>query len=149
MVGRNVNAKTYRAAYADAFVERFRSRLWQARNAANSDGGTLVIHGRAERVEEAFFTHFPQYRPQPQPEVKEEEKPAGKPKKGRQLKSWTAADEVRYQRMHNSPAAVRARAAGQAAADGVEVSRVAPTKRVEEGRGEPEGQTGRKSIESE
>jgi hypothetical protein len=126
--GRTVNAKTYREAYANAFLDQLTHRLWEARNAADSTGGTLDLHGRQERVDEAFYTHFPQYRPQPRAEETVTEQPK---RRGRAVKSWTQADEARYQRLHNSPAAVRATAAGRQAADAVQITRTARTGRVD------------------
>lgn len=126
--GRNVNAAIYRIAYAGEFVDRFRMRLFEARSAADSTGGAMALHGRAERVQEAFYIKFPEYRPQPEKEAVQTT--TAKPK-GRALKSWTVADEARYQRFNNSPAAVRAKDAGARAAESVQIDRVARAKRVE------------------
>ena len=62
--GRGVTGAAYREEYAKQFVDTLYRRLWQARQAAGSGGG-LVLHGRDERVKEAFFERFPQERPKP------------------------------------------------------------------------------------
>lgn len=126
--GRNVNAKTYRIAYADQFKRAFGNRLFEARNAADSIGGAVEMHGRAERVDEAFYKLFPSCRPHP---VKEEATAQPTKRKGRALKTWTQADEARYLRFHESPAALRARAAGEQAARSVQISRAECTNRVD------------------
>lgn len=128
VAGRNVNAKTYRIAYANAFVRHFSHRLIEARSAAEATGGALDIHGRMERVDEAFYTRFPMYRPQPQTE---EVQVKANPRKGRALKAWTKADEERYIRFNESPAALRAIAAGQTAASQVQITRAPRTGRVD------------------
>lgn len=128
--GRSVNAKTYREVYAQEFSRQFSYRLNAARNAADSLGGALDLHGRAERVDEAFYTRFPNLRPK-QEDFDRVDAAAKAPRKGRTLKVWTKADEVRWQRENNSPAAVRAKAAGTEAAAMVQIDRVARAKRVE------------------
>lgn len=129
--GRNVNAKTYRIVYAEEFERQFRYRLNEARNAADSIGGAITLHGRAERVDEAFYTRFPNLRPKQEDFDKMAEATAAAKKKGRAVKSWTNADEVRWQRFNNTPAAQRAKAAGTAAASMVQIERVARARRVE------------------
>lgn len=126
--GRNINAKTYREAYAQEFVTAFSSRLRTARDAADAAVGALVSVGRAERVQEAFYTAFPEYRPQPKPETAEATttKP-GKPRKERGL---TKAELARMDRMYHGPAARAARASARDAADQVELQRPTPAKRT-------------------
>lgn len=135
--GRSVNAKTYRTVYAVEFTDRFAQRLREARDGADSLGGALTLHGRSERVLEAFYRHFPEERPQPAPPTVVE---AVAPKrKGRALKAWTAADEGRYQRMNYTPAALRAKQAGATAAESVQINRSARAQRVDSS---PNGSTG-------
>jgi hypothetical protein len=127
--GRNVNAKTYRIAYAQEFTRRFAQRLRDARDAADAIGGVIELAGRQERVDEAFYTRFPSQRPKPASNTPQA--PA-KGRKSRAVKSWTKSDEARWQRFNNSPAAVAAHEAGRAAADSVQISRTTPrTQRVE------------------
>jgi hypothetical protein len=138
--GRSVNAKTYRTVYAVEFADRFSQRLREARDGADSLGGAITLHGRSERVLEAFYRHFPEERPQPAPPVVET---IVEPKrKGRALKAWTVADEERYQRMNYTPAALRAKRAGQAAAESVQIDRSARAQRVDSSPNGSAGSTG-------
>lgn len=63
LTGRGVTGATYREQYADTFVTTLRDRLYWARNAADSTGGTMSLHGRKARVDEAFYTLYPGMRP--------------------------------------------------------------------------------------
>lgn len=116
--GRTVNASTYREVFAHQFTERLYDRLRAARNAADSaGGGALVLHGRKERVDEAFYKHFPELRPASEPLPTN-----GQPKpKSRKRKGWTEADQARYNRMNFSPSALAGTSAGRSAADEVEI----------------------------
>lgn len=132
--GRGFNADTYRVAYADAFRTTIRTRLREARDAADSVGGALVLPEREARVNEALYTRYPSLRPETpearaerlakeaayaeaHPETTEKTRAVD-----RRRKSWTAADEARYQRM-NGPRAQAARDAGTAAARSVDLTR--------------------------
>lgn len=135
--GRSVNAKTFREAYASQFVERFGRRLRDARNAADSVGGAIVLHGRKERVDEAFYTAFPEYRPATGLAERKPCEACAKKKDGKKCriharKAWTAADEARYQRMNHSASALAGKEAGRTAADQVSIDRVAAAQRLEE-----------------
>jgi hypothetical protein len=61
--GRGVTGKAYREQYAEQFVSTLRMRLFYARQAAEASGGGLVLHGRNERLKEAFYTFYPNQRP--------------------------------------------------------------------------------------
>jgi hypothetical protein len=127
--GRNVNAKTYRIAYAQEFTRHFSRRLHDARDAADAIGGVIELSGRKERVDEAFYTRFPSQRPKPASDVPSAPVRSGK---SRRVSTWTKADEARWQRFNNSPAAVAAQDAGRAAADSVQITRNTPrAQRVE------------------
>lgn len=139
--GRQVNAKTYREVYAREFVSRFASRLREARDAADSTGGALQLFGRAERVDEAFYKHFPEYRPTERSEPAEAtttgcaacartKHSSGKCRDHR-AQVATQADRDRWERLYYGPAAQRATAAGHSAADEVQLSRVERARRVE------------------
>lgn len=115
--GRGVQAKLYREQYAAGFVTRMFRRLRAAREGADKIGGLPALHGRQERVDEAFYAIFPDARPTPpSAAVVRSDKPA-KPVKARK---WTKADEARYQR-GNRPEAVAAQLAGASAADTVAI----------------------------
>lgn len=141
VAGRTVNAKTFREVYAKAFVQRYSSRLREARDATDkAEGGTLVLHGRTERVEEAFYQKFPQYRPAPASDRPAEEKPCddcaktksktGKCRRHRPY-AWTKADEERYVRLHEGPSARAGQVAGKSAADSVQIHRDKREQRVQ------------------
>lgn len=127
--GLGYQTDTYRQAYAEGFHDTLSYRLRDARDAADSVAGGLVMHGRLERVDEAFYGHFPNLRPQP---VKDQ--PAGEPcpncakaKSGhcRRHPAYTVtkADERRWDRMENSPSALAGKASGRHAAEGVVIAR--------------------------
>jgi hypothetical protein len=123
--GLGFHTDTYRAGYADAFTTTLRRRLQMARDAADSVGGGLVLAGRADRVNEAFYVRFPSERPPADP--------AGpyvcadctdtKPCKIHKPRKWTARDEADFQRRTNSASARAGQASGQRAAEGVDVQR--------------------------
>lgn len=128
VVGRGVNIKTYRTVYSRQFTSTLARRLREARDGADTVGGALVLHGRQERVDEAFYERFPEYRPSSAPRTAED-----KPTKKSRKKAWTAADEARYQRMNHSAAALAGMTAGTEAASEVEIERTARAKRIEAG----------------
>ncbi len=122
--GRGVTGKAYRDQYADAFVSTLHTRLWQARQAAGGGGG-LVLHGRADRVKEAFYAFYPNQRPKPAlPEAEPE-----KCERCEKAKSGQCREHrVSYGRSpkgpdYNSVAAERGRMAGRAAARDVQLNR--------------------------
>lgn len=127
--GLGYQTDTYRGAYAEGFRDTLAYRLREARDAADSVGGGLVLHGRLERVDEAFYGYFPSLRPKPPTD-----QPAGEPcprcarsKSGhcRQHPAYgvTKADLQRWDRLENSPSAHAGRASGRAAAEGVVIAR--------------------------
>jgi hypothetical protein len=127
VVGRGVNIKTYRTVYSQQFTATLNRRLREARDGVDTTGGALVLHGRQERVDEAFYERFPEYRPSTTPQG--DHVPTKKSRK----KAWTAADEARWQRMNHSPAALAGKDAGAAAASEVEIERTARAQRIEAG----------------
>jgi hypothetical protein len=129
--GRGVNAKLYRKEYADAFAQRIWERLRRAREGADKVGGLPALHGRQERVDEAFYEIFPEERPVPTTAdvvVKDDKKKAVKAAK------WTKADEAAYRR-RNRPEARAARTVGREAADTVAIDGSEGAHRLEEGVG--------------
>jgi hypothetical protein len=136
--GRKISAKDYRTVYARSFAYGIHDRLREARDAADTVGGGLVLHGRKERVDEAFYEIFPDRRPQPEPEVTvEASAEAGavaKAKKDKPAKyrPMSKAERAKIERMHYSETAQRAAKAGRAAADEVVIERVARAGRIEE-----------------
>lgn len=63
VVGRSVNAKTYRETFARYYVDEIRTRLWKMKSTAGTDSGALVLHGRTAAVDEAFYNLYPERRP--------------------------------------------------------------------------------------
>lgn len=127
--GRGFSAGTYREAYASSFQNTIAWRLRKARDAADSTGGALVLPQRAERVKEAFYAKYPNERP-PTPEERErmrkeaEEAACSAPPV--KIRPRTKAEQATFDRLHNSSAARRARAAGAGAAESVDLVRQAP-----------------------
>lgn len=129
--GLGFQAKDYRQAYARGFNGTLASRLMMARDAADSAGGVMVLSGRAERVDEAFYMLFPEHRPTVSVEVEyvDPRKDCGKCIKAKsgacndhsylRPRKWTQADEQRWQTQQHGPSAQAGRATGQAAAEDV------------------------------
>jgi hypothetical protein len=143
--GRGVTGKVYREQYAEEFPWALHSRLTRARDAAGQYGGGLVLHGRQERVDEAFYSHFPEYRPRPAVEQATTEDcgacaktkhASGKCKDHRPYVP-TKADRARSARYY-SAAAQRGREAGTAAANHVQLDRSRTEQVGDGGRGDVE-----------
>lgn len=139
VVGRSISAKDYRKVYARSFVARIGTRLQDARDAADSVGGAIELVGRKERVDETFYTIFPNYRPTPDSEpVAEEACAACKRAKSGHCRKHpayraTKASLARVDRMYYSETARRAASAGASAADLVKINRTTDrAKRIEE-----------------
>lgn len=123
----------YRESYARAFHGTLEDRLRVARDAADSERGGVVLHGRADRVDEAFYTLFPGRRPRPTPETTEVYvAPTPCPKCAKAASGacrehpaykWTQADERRWVRKYGSASARAGEASGQHAAEGVLIQR--------------------------
>lgn len=127
--GRGFNRAAYRESYARAFTSTISWRLRNARDAADATGGALVLPQRAERVKEAFYAKYPDERP-PTPEERErmraEREEAAKNAPPVKIRPVTKAQQATWDRLNNSPQARRARAAGAAAAESVDLVRGAP-----------------------
>jgi Protein of unknown function (DUF2786) len=65
VVGRSVNAKTYRSTFAEEYVSAIRERLSRMRAMAGIESGAIVLRGRKEAVTEAYYDFFPSERPKP------------------------------------------------------------------------------------
>lgn len=131
--GRGVTGKAYREQYADAFVTTLHSRLWSARQAASASGGGLVLHGRKERIKEAFYTFYPDQKPKPALEYKDPRDDCAKckaAKSGECREHHIPMGRSSAGPDYNSVAAERGRMAGRAAARDVQVNRSAGTKEL-------------------
>lgn len=62
--GRGFIATRYRKAYAEGFTDQFGWRLRDARSAVDAKSGGLVLHGREERVQEAYWAEWPEKAPE-------------------------------------------------------------------------------------
>lgn len=137
VVGRTVNAQTYREAYSEGFQAQFYRRLREARDAADSTGGALVLHGRKARVDEEFYTRFPHTRPST--EVATVAPECSKCKKAKSGKCrdhtyrYTKADQAKYDRLYSSDAGMAGMASGKTAANSVELGRPERANRLREG----------------
>jgi hypothetical protein len=118
--GRGVTGKAYREQYANAFVVKLGYRLQQAR----SGGNGLQLGNRERLLTEAFYARFPHMRPKAEVgggEYKECERCA-------KAKSGACREHPRGRSYRSGPnlysaAAVRGRAAGEAAARSVDLGR--------------------------
>lgn len=147
--GKGFQAARYREAYADGFTDQFGWRLRDARSAVDAKSGGLVLHGRNERIEEAYYAEWPDRRPEPvDPEARAARRAAAearwaaedaekleckrsgrcsRAKSGecRRHRTWhaTAADRARWAREEKAPEGKAGRAAGAAAASSVDFRR--------------------------
>lgn len=153
--GRGFVASRYRQAYAEAFCDQFGYRLRDARSAVDAKSGTLVLAGRKERIEEAYYNEWPDRRPEPiDPVAREERRKAREAQwaeqeeeerkckeSGRCFKSKsgecrkhrrsgpTEADRRRWDREAHGPETQAGRRAGAAAASSVDFSRTGGERR--------------------
>lgn len=63
LLGKGNSVKVFRTSYADGFAVTIGSRLQQMRLSRGEASGELVLANRSERVNEAFYERYPQYRP--------------------------------------------------------------------------------------
>jgi hypothetical protein len=138
VAGKGINKEVFRARYAEAFVTRYVNRLRASRDAVDSIAGLPALHGRKERVDEAFWAEFPDEHPDRVKERREAYKKAAAEEDATAVAKpsrWTKADQARYDRNHNSAAAYAGQSAGRAAADEVELERgTKKAQRVEPGK---------------
>jgi hypothetical protein len=147
--GKGFQAARYREAYAEGFCDQFGWRLRDARSAVDAKSGGVVLHGRKERIEEAYYAEWEDRRPEPQdPAARAARRAAyearweaeadelrkcresgrcSKAKSGecRKHRTYhaTAADRERWARQENAPERRAGRAAGVAAASAVDFRR--------------------------
>jgi hypothetical protein len=137
LTGRGVTGKVYREQYADEFLYTLSRRLQKARNAADSVGGGLVLHGRQERVEAAFYGHFPHLKPstdlaqKPEPCAGCKKAASGVCRACRAAANAYERDADKRRRAYYSAAGQAGRRGGAEAATYVELSRTDGAKRLE------------------
>jgi len=119
------DTKTYREAYARTFVGHLNSRLMAARDAVDSVNGGLVLHGRADRVDEAFYVRYPHLRPSTPTGPVAPPEPCARctPDKECRKHRVTAKQMADYRRRYTSASARAGQANGRAAADDVRIDR--------------------------
>lgn len=137
--GRGIQVDVYREAYARGFSNELYWRLSAASSAVDKESGGLVLHGRQERVDEAFYSLFPSHRPMTAekqaesqaawaeakancPACKKTTHPSGECKLHRPYEQ-TAAERRRAERMYGSAEAHAGQKAGRNAATEVHVGR--------------------------
>ena len=137
--GRGIQVEIYREAYAKGFVNELSWRLQNASAAVDKASGGLVLHGRKERVDEAFYTEFPTQRPKTAEQAaadlarweaeeadcegcKRTSSKTGKCKDHRP-RFMTEAEYRRHRRMTDSPEARAGSRAGERAAAEVHIGR--------------------------
>jgi hypothetical protein len=133
--GLGFDTKTYREAYAESFVTHLTRMMRQARDAADSVGGALTLHGREDRVTEAFYELFPGMRPSDAPAVpyvdprtdcaRCQAAASGYCREHGYLKprAWSAADQRRADARMYGASAQAGRQSGRDAAAGVVIQR--------------------------
>lgn len=62
--GRGFIAKRYREAFAQGFCDQFGWRLRDARSAVDAKSGGLILHGRKERLQDAYWAEWPDKAPE-------------------------------------------------------------------------------------
>lgn len=131
--GRGVTGAAYREQYSSQFVWTLQNRLTRSRDAAGTAGGGLVLAGRQDRIDEVFYTRFPDLRPKPEIEGAEAEeyKPCPKCVKSKRGNcNDHPVGRTPKGRDYYSPAAVRGRASGEAAARTVDLGRSPGTGKI-------------------
>jgi hypothetical protein len=137
--GRGIQADIYRKAYAEGFVNQLGYRLRAAAEAVDKESGGLVLHGRQERVDEAFYVEFPYLRPASEEErerrIKEAQEEIDNCESCKRTKHgsgrckihrpryMTQAEYARYRRRTDSAEAHAGARAGERAANDVHIGR--------------------------
>ena len=63
VAGKAINVKLYRKSFAESYVSTIGTRLWEMRRDAEA-GSSLVLGGRKEAVDAAYYERFPHLKPQ-------------------------------------------------------------------------------------
>ncbi len=126
MTGKGNNVKVFREMYAESFQTQLWSNLFRARNAADQAEGGLVLVGRKEKVDEAFYQEYPHLRPVPVERGIGEEPTRRAAREYKQSKADADKQARRYTKA--GQAGMRA---GAKAADSVNVKGVKAANRLE------------------
>lgn len=65
LMGQGNSVKVYRQSYAEGFTAELWHRLVRMRYTKGEESQGLVLAGRRDAVQEAFYERYPQFRPQP------------------------------------------------------------------------------------
>lgn len=63
LLGQGNNMSTYRESYANGFITELHWRLHYMRQSRGEESQGLVLAGRKERIDEAFYERYPSYAP--------------------------------------------------------------------------------------
>ena len=97
LTGRGMSVKAFRESYSEGFLGEFYQQLWRARNAIDTGSAALVLAGRKEAVDEAYYERFPNERPGNERAIGE-----GKASKNRRARADSAAMRARMDRMNSA-----------------------------------------------
>jgi hypothetical protein len=123
LTGKGNMMGAFRESYANHFKTEFWLRLNRAKDGVDVTAGALVLAGRKENVDEAFYNLFPEHRPD------KVAKTTNKPARKARARRWTKADERRW--MQSQSAAGRAgEQRGKSAAQSIDITK-AGTARLE------------------
>jgi hypothetical protein len=119
--------------YADAFVNEFYWRLLAARQAANKatgNGPEMVLAGRQERVDEAFYVNHPHMRPQPATGTAEPYVDTRSEAEKKEAERAERKERLAQAKLRNSPAGQAGWKAGKQAAASVDLGGIRTSGRL-------------------
>lgn len=65
LLGKGINVKVFRESYAQGFISEYKHRLYGMRMARAQAEHGLVLAGRKDAIDDAFWTRYPERRPKP------------------------------------------------------------------------------------
>jgi hypothetical protein len=119
LTGKSTSMKVYREEYVAGFISGYYNMLWRARNAGETGGQALVLAGRKDDVDEAFYREFPHLRPKAAVGNNGEGRIAQRRRKQREYRPTKA--DIRAMERRNSAAGRAGAMAGKRAAEEVQV----------------------------
>lgn len=131
LLGKGNSVKNFRAVYADEFKSAIWQRLYWARDAMDKETGGIVLHGRADRVNEAMYVKWPNLRPVPAERSLGEEPKRSAARQAADERRW-AREMQKTAEKRNSRAGLAGARAGRAAADEVAINSATPKRRLSE-----------------
>lgn len=137
VIGRTVNAKTYRRTFASYYAYEISVRLSKMRAVAGTDSGALVLANRAADVDEAFYQLFPDQRP-----ITAVAKPKEDCARCAAAKSGHCREHPAYRSSAAAPYSATGARAGRSAAQEANLAGASPTPRGRLKDGDEEGDEG-------